>query len=133
MVIYARPSGWVPWEPEPGVITIDAELRIRVNTPTLRFDSVGGAGSNVVFEVVHGSSQGFIFNSERSITLNAINDIVLNPSGVVDFSQKQAKNHVLEKWTTSTRPTNPVEGQIGYNTDTHQFEGWNGSTWVILG
>jgi len=60
-------------------------------------------------------------------------DITLNPSGAVDFSQKQSKNHVLEKWTTSTRPTNPVEGQIGYNTDTHQFEGWNGSTWVILG
>jgi hypothetical protein len=37
-------------------------------------------------------------------------------------------------WTNSTRPSVPVgEYVIGFNTDTHQFEGWNGSTWVILG
>jgi len=75
----------------------------------------------------------------NSLIGNSINitstsgNITLNPSNAVDFSKKQSKNHVLEKWTTSTRPSNPVEGQIGYNTDTHQFEGWNGSTWVILG
>jgi hypothetical protein len=53
--------------------------------------------------------------------------------GSVDFSTIQATNFRLQNWTTSTRPSNPVEGQIGYNTDTHQFEGWNGSSWVILG
>jgi len=37
-------------------------------------------------------------------------------------------------WTNSTRPSVPVgEYVIGFNTDTHQFEGWDGSTWVILG
>jgi hypothetical protein len=60
-------------------------------------------------------------------------DIVFNPAGVINFSQKQSTNFVLQNWTTATRPSNPVEGQIGYNTDTHQFEGWNGSSWVILG
>jgi hypothetical protein len=60
-------------------------------------------------------------------------NITLNPSNAIDFSKKQSKNHVLEKWTTSTRPSNPVEGQVGYNTDTHQFEGWNGTSWVVLG
>jgi hypothetical protein len=280
LVIYATPSGVIAEDGNPGAITIDAELRLNIYTPTLQFGS-GGSGTNTVFN--SGGLQGFIFNSEQSITLNATNDIVLNPasgnlivhglqsgndpckiligdtisgnseidifpdvndgsigiqivnainnftiqkryiniwsdtlyistnaglidmgstgsgdiyitannniylngsmanimcetimgntlymqsilnmqnnniininslignsisitstsgnitlnpSSAVDFSKKQSKNHVLEKWTTSTRPTNPVEGQIGYNTDTHQFEGWNGSTWVVLG
>jgi hypothetical protein len=77
--------------------------------------------------------EGIIMQSTIFKIISISGDITLNPAGVINFSQKQSKNHVLEKWTTSTRPTNPTEGQIGYNTDTHQFEGWNGSSWVILG
>jgi hypothetical protein len=70
--------------------------------------------------------------SEIDITSTS-GDITLNPASAVDFSNKQSKNHVLQHWTTSTRPTSPIAGQVGFNTDTGQFEGWNGSTWVILG
>lgn len=36
-------------------------------------------------------------------------------------------------WTTGTRPGAPIPGTQGFNTTTTQFEGWNGSSWVILG
>jgi hypothetical protein len=88
-----------------------------------------GQTYDVATEIMH---TGIV--SSHALEIQALGgDITLNPSGVVDFSQKQSKNHVLEQWTTTTRPSNPVEGQIGYNTNTHQFEGWNGSSWVILG
>ncbi len=38
-----------------------------------------------------------------------------------------------DTWTSSTRPTTPYKGQTGFNTETEQFEGYNGTTWVIIG
>ena len=38
-----------------------------------------------------------------------------------------------DTWTTSSRPLTPTDGQSGYNTETKQWEGWNGTHWVILG
>jgi hypothetical protein len=63
------------------------------------------------------------------ITTAVDGDIYLDPRGVVNFNRHQATNFVLHQWTTSTRPTNPTEGQIGYNTDTKRLEYWNGTTW----
>ena len=38
-----------------------------------------------------------------------------------------------DTWTTSTRPATPYTGQTGFNTETEQFEGLNGTAWVIIG
>ena len=35
-------------------------------------------------------------------------------------------------WTTGTRPSNPVAGQMGYNADISNFEIYNGSDWVNI-
>jgi len=35
--------------------------------------------------------------------------------------------------TTGNRPDPAQEGMIIFNTDTKQFEGYNGTYWVILG
>jgi len=49
----------------------------------------------------------------------------------IDFSNN--KYIIVPYWTTNTRPTNPQEGMIGFNTETKQFEGFNGTDWIILG
>lgn len=36
-------------------------------------------------------------------------------------------------WTSGSRPATPYSGQTGFNTETEQFEGWNGTRWIILG
>jgi len=36
-------------------------------------------------------------------------------------------------WTTATRPASPVAGEMGFNTTTNQFEGYNGSSWGSVG
>jgi hypothetical protein len=40
---------------------------------------------------------------------------------------------LVSKGTTAQRPAVPVNGQIRYNTDTAQFEGYQGGAWGQLG
>src|SRR5580765_6137522 len=34
-------------------------------------------------------------------------------------------------WSTATRPSSPLPGTFGYNTDLLQVETWNGSAWAL--
>jgi hypothetical protein len=40
---------------------------------------------------------------------------------------------LIPKGTTAERPVSPVNGEIRYNTDTSQFEGYQGGAWGQLG
>jgi len=40
---------------------------------------------------------------------------------------------LVPKGTTAERPVSPVNGEIRYNTDTNQFEGYQGGAWGQLG
>ncbi len=40
---------------------------------------------------------------------------------------------LIPKGTTAQRPVSPVNGEIRYNTDTAQFEGYQGGAWGQLG
>lgn len=40
---------------------------------------------------------------------------------------------LIPKGTTAERPVSPVNGEMRYNTDTNQFEGYQGGAWGQLG
>jgi len=40
---------------------------------------------------------------------------------------------LIPKGTTAERPVSPVDGEMRYNTDTNQFEGYQGGEWGQLG
>jgi len=40
---------------------------------------------------------------------------------------------LIPKGTTAQRPVSPVNGEMRYNTDTNQFEGYQGGAWGQLG
>jgi len=40
---------------------------------------------------------------------------------------------LIPKGTTAQRPVSPVDGEMRYNTDTDQFEGYQGGAWGQLG
>jgi len=42
-----------------------------------------------------------------------------------------SKNLIVTVVTSD--PESPVEGQIIYNSTVHQWKGWNGTNWIILG
>lgn len=62
-----------------------------------------------------------------SIHLNGDN----SPTANINFNQKQITNLVIE--LRSSNPGSPVEGQIWYRTDNHQWYGYNGTSSVLLG
>lgn len=39
----------------------------------------------------------------------------------------------LPRWTTATRPSTPLAGHYGFNTDISQAEYYDGTDWRILG
>ena len=36
----------------------------------------------------------------------------------------------IATWTTATRPSSPVTGQLGYNTTIGAIEAYNGTNWI---
>lgn len=40
---------------------------------------------------------------------------------------------LVPAWTDATRPAVPAQREIGFNTDTNQFEAYNGTEWILLG
>ena len=64
----------------------------------------------------------------NDINTNAIGDL----GSLVVASVEINNSIVLPKGSTSARPANPSEGQMWFNTDTKDFEGYNGTTWVTL-
>lgn len=40
---------------------------------------------------------------------------------------------IVPSWGTSTRPSEPLSGDIAFNSDSGEHEGWNGTAWDALG
>jgi hypothetical protein len=77
--------------------------------------------------------------STDAINLGQLTAALTNPTITGDLTVTgngtfQGTGFVLiSKGTTAERPVSPVEGQIRYNTDTDQFEGYQGGAWGQLG
>lgn len=41
-------------------------------------------------------------------------------------------NFIIPLGAGASRPSNPVEGQIWFNTDTKLFEGYDGTSWIVF-
>lgn len=54
-------------------------------------------------------------------------------TGVADVTVQTQVIIPPGSWTSGSRPATPYSGQTGFNTETEQFEGWNGTRWIILG
>lgn len=50
-----------------------------------------------------------------------------------DTTPRSVAVAVVPAWTTSTRPSSPPAGQVGFNTETNELETWSGSAWVVSG
>jgi hypothetical protein len=79
------------------------------------------ANSNKIVNLVAGSVAG------DSIEYAQFTAAFVNPS----FSGTGFM--LIPKGTTAQRPVSPVDGEMRYNTDTGQFEGYQGGAWGQLG
>lgn len=100
-------------------ITIPADTKLFVDG-TLRANSIQNSSG---ITVLTSTSGGNITLTNNLTTTNTISSSNINPT--TKFN--------LPNWTTSSRPSSPSTGSIGYNTTNSYVESWNGSTWVPVG
>lgn len=108
--------------------TSPATLNLPISTLVLQGRSNSDVFSNVAF--ITGSSpsvKALITATDFRLPYLAsteTNQAAINASGAIERSPTS--------WTSTTRPASPFVGQMGYNTETANFEGWTGSAWVNL-
>tara|TARA_R110002020_G_C16321697_1_gene774855 strand:- start:7 stop:438 length:432 start_codon:yes stop_codon:yes gene_type:complete len=82
--------------------------------------------------------------ADREMDMDNNNLTFANPSGIgigglpdphviLDISAIEDKTVSLPIGTTLSRPGAANEGEFWFNTTTKQFEGFNGTNWVIIG
>lgn len=66
--------------------------------------------------------------------LTPVSDLELVGKNKFGYGQTIAQNTVklLEHFAKDTAPSNPVTGQIWFNTDTDTLNVWNGTTWLTI-
>jgi hypothetical protein len=89
--------------------------------------------SNKIVNLTAGSATGDAVNYTQFLAAftnpTITGDLIVTGNGTF-----QGTGFVLvSKGTTAQRPAVPVNGQIRYNTDTAQFEGYQGGAWGQLG
>lgn len=69
-------------------------------------------------------------------TINAVEcPVSLVGRGAVNYAQAHAENfvHILENFSNTTAPSNPLVGQQWYDSGNGQMKLWNGQSWVPVG
>jgi hypothetical protein len=94
------------------------------------------AGNRYVGLVRDGETDTFILIDNytlSSINANAVDaDNVLTKGQLAVDGLTVDTTFVLPKGTASARPQSPTEGQMWFNTETKQFEGFDGTGWIVL-
>ena len=89
--------------------------------------------SNKIVNLAAGSTTGDAVNYTQFLAA-FVNPTITGDLIVTGNGTFQGTGFVLvSKGTTAQRPAVPVNGQIRYNTDTAQFEGYQGGAWGQLG
>lgn len=100
------------------------------NVYGLYIEDMSGIGSSISYNI---SSKGSNSMNRFEGTIKVGSDSnYANISSSGNMTFVGTASLFVPTWTTGTRPGGST-GQVGLNTTTSQFEGYNGSAWVILG
>lgn len=112
---------------ELAINVVDGKLYYKDNSNVVRLiaskDAAAGIFSTVTTSIVNSASSLTLeTNSIPALSINNLQNVTLNSSGAV----------TLPVGTTGQQPT-PAVGMIRFNSDTGQFEGYNGLIWTGIG
>ena len=68
-----------------------------------------------------------------SVEYSQLVGLLVNPTLSGDVTMSGTAFVLIPKGTTAQRPVSPVDGEMRYNTDTTQFEGYANGVWGQLG
>jgi hypothetical protein len=112
---------------ELAINVVDGKLYYKDGSNVVRLlaskDAAAGIFSTVTTSIVNSASSLTLeTNSIPALSINNLQNVTLNSSGAV----------TLPVGTTGQQPT-PAVGMIRFNSDTGQFEGYNGLIWTGIG
>ena len=110
-----------------GSINMNGDLNINSGAQILNADGSLSL-SNTTFTI---DTVGNISSDQTLIVTS--NSETLVPSAIVQFGSVTKGFLPPRMGDPASNIASPAEGLIAYNTTTHQFMGYNGSSWVILG
>jgi hypothetical protein len=93
--------------------------------------AVVGSGTSLAQHVADTTHNGYLSSTDWNTFNGKLSLSGGTMSGNIDMGKHQLVNAVIQ--TGTSEPGSPVEGQIFYNTTTHQAELFNGTSWVLLG
>lgn len=77
--------------------------------------------------IINANSGGIYFTADSS------GNVAISSNGVVGVTVPNNGGIIIASWETSTRPTSPSTGQVGFNTTLDTLEQYDGSSWIVLG
>ncbi|USH45861.1 minor tail protein [Streptomyces phage VieEnRose] len=114
-----------------------ADSSARIDIVVLRLDPTA---NSITLEVVKGTAgagapsltQTDTDTYEFALASVAVgaNVTTISPANVTDLRRFTGQR--LGVWANDSRPTDPKLGRLGLNTNTSQWEWWNGAAWVAL-
>jgi hypothetical protein len=112
---------------ELAINVIDGKLYYKDNSNVVQLlaskAATSGIFSTVTTSLINStSSLTLATTSIPALSINTLQNVTLNSSGAV----------TVPVGTTVQQPT-PVTGMLRFNTDTGQFEGYNGTIWGLIG
>ena len=86
------------------------------------------------------TNQFYLIDTYNSLANNDVNPNEISELGVLNVSEVKASSINAQSFTRLRapsgsevqRPTDPVPGEIFFNTDMNLFEGWDGSDWIAF-
>jgi hypothetical protein len=111
------------------------DVLLSITTPTLtattqvNSDLVKGYSGDISIRPFANTTTGIKLANVAGTSILSIDTL----NSQVNFNQNYASNFVFENLNTAGETVTPATGQVYFNSDTSQWKGWNGTSWVILG
>lgn len=103
-------------------------LRLDASVDSVLLDVVEGTPASSPTDPSLTQNPGGVWQEPLARVVVGASVSTISPGNVVDL--RGFLGTQFGRWRTSTRPSNPVTGTAGYNTDTSQPELYSGSDWV---
>ena len=69
---------------------------------------------------------------DNIIEVTTANDLILKPTGTGKVNVDSTTSFRIPRGTTAERPSPAYAGMIRFNTELNQYEGYNGTAWLVL-
>ena len=129
--IYNRGKVWQSSTDENGLFKVGDKFKVDQRRGTITLDGFTVAAT-VVSDTTPQLGGDLDVNSQKIVSVSN-GDIVLEPNGTGNITLTATSSLTLPVGTEAQRPGTPAAGMFRFNSDSSEFEGYNGTEWGAVG